>query len=89
MKAQTVENTALRACAGLTSAQTGLMVKGVHPMCPLPKGTLIKGDVLTHFDGVALANDGTVPFRRGERCRSLGIGSLGVGSALALALALR
>ena len=43
-------------------------------MCPLPKDALLKGDVLTHFDGVALANDGTVPFRRGERCRSLGIG---------------
>ena len=37
-------------------------------MCPLPKDALRKGDVLTHFDGVALANDGTVPFRRGERC---------------------
>ena len=63
-------------------------------MCPLPKDALLKGDVLTHFDGVALANDGTVPFRRGERCRSLGIGvssspspALGVELALAPALA--
>ena len=44
------------------------MVKSVHPMCPLPKDALRKGDVLTHLDGVELANDGTVPFRRGERC---------------------
>ena len=46
-------------------------------MCPLPKDALRKGDVLTHFDGVALANDGTVPFRRGERCRASG--GLGLG----------
>ena len=69
---QRCENAALRACAGLVTAQTGLMVKSVHPMCPLPTGALQKGDVLTHFDGVALANDGTVPFRRGERWRWLG-----------------
>ena len=67
---QRCENAALRACAGLAAAQTGLMVKSVHPMCPLPKDALRKGDVLTHFDGVALANDGTVPFRRGERCNA-------------------
>ena len=47
---QRCENDALRACAGLSAAQTGLMVrvrvrvrvtrlmvKSVHPMCPLPR----------------------------------------------------
>ena len=49
---QRCENDALRACAGLTAAQSGLMVrvrvrvrvrvtrlmvKSVHPMCPLPR----------------------------------------------------
>ena len=42
------------------------MVKKLHPMCPL-RETLRKGDVITHVDGVAIASDGTVPFRRGER----------------------
>ena len=51
---QRCENAALRACAGLAAAQTGLMVKSVHPMCPLPKDALRKGDVLTHFDGVKI-----------------------------------
>ena len=63
---QRCENPAVRAVAGLTGSASGLMVKKLHPMCPL-RETLRKGDVITHVDGVAIASDGTVPFRRGER----------------------
>lgn len=42
------------------------MVRRVLPVSPAV-GHLQRGDVITHFDGVAIANDGTVPFRSGER----------------------
>ena len=49
---QRCENPAVRAVAGLTGSASGLMVKKLHPMCPL-RETLRKGDVITHVDGVA------------------------------------
>lgn len=36
-------------------------------LTPPPRQVLRKGDVLMEFDGVPIANDGTVPFRARER----------------------
>jgi len=63
---QRCENASLRAHCGMGSKSTGVMVKRVNPTCSASK-TLQRGDVISHFDGIAIANDGTVPFRRGER----------------------
>ena len=38
----------------------------MEPTAPV-NTSLKKGDILLSFDGVAIANDGTVPFRSGER----------------------
>ena len=38
----------------------------MEPTAPVSK-SLKKGDILLSFDGVGIANDGTVPFRSGER----------------------
>jgi hypothetical protein len=41
--------------------------KSLTPSRPPPWQHLRKGDVLMSVDGVKLANEGTIPFRRGER----------------------
>ena len=47
-------------------AASGGRVRRVEPTAPAA-AVLRRGDVLLSFDGVAIANDGTVPFRAGER----------------------
>ncbi|KIY95877.1 hypothetical protein MNEG_12084 [Monoraphidium neglectum] len=44
----------------------GVLVRRVDPTAPVSK-VLRQFDILMAFDGVAIANDGTVPFRSGER----------------------
>jgi len=66
MELQRCENPSLRARVGMSSKQQGLLVKQVYPTTAGAEGVR-RGDVVTHFDGVPLANDGTVPFRAGER----------------------
>lgn len=63
---QRLESPALRAKHGMTSSQKGIMVRAVEPTS-CAHGILRAGDVLLDFDGVEIACDGTVPFRRGER----------------------
>lgn len=47
-------------------AASGVLVRRVEPTAPAA-AVLRRGDVLLAFDGVPLANDGTVPLRAGER----------------------
>ena len=46
--------------------QKGVLIRRIEPTAPVNK-SLKKGDILLSFDGVNIANDGTVPFRSGER----------------------
>eukprot|EP00123_Amoebidium_parasiticum_P015986 comp23232_c0_seq1/m.37901 comp23232_c0_seq1/g.37901 ORF comp23232_c0_seq1/g.37901 comp23232_c0_seq1/m.37901 type:complete len:582 (-) comp23232_c0_seq1:161-1906(-) len=62
---QRMENPSLRLGMGLKDG-TGILVKWVDPTCQAADH-LKKGDIVTHFEGVAIANDGTVPYRDGER----------------------
>lgn len=80
---QKMESPALRAALGMKvqnthrdgthlhtftqqAAQKGVLVRRVEPTCP--SHTALKpGDILMAFDNVEIANDGTVPFRSGER----------------------
>ena len=43
--------------------QKGVLVRTVLPLCDAAKH-LRPDDVIMRFDGVQVANDGTVPFRR-------------------------
>ena len=55
-----------RAPGGAQAGQKGVYVRRVEPTSPA--GTLLKrGDIVLAFDGTDIANDGTVPFRSGER----------------------
>ena len=63
---QKLENPNMRKFLKMTPAQKGVMVRRVDPVSP-GSNKLKNGDVLLSFDGVEIANDGTVPFRTGER----------------------
>lgn len=62
---QKLENPALRACLNVT-VNEGVLIRAVEPTS-LAKEVLKKGDVIVSFDGVPVANEGTVPFRSTER----------------------
>lgn len=62
---QKLENPALRACLNVT-VNEGVLIRAVEPTS-LAKKVLKKGDVIVSFDGVPVANEGTVPFRSTER----------------------
>jgi len=53
-------------CVVWQADQKGVLIRRVEPTAPVSK-SLKKGDILLSFDGVGIANDGTVPFRSGER----------------------
>jgi hypothetical protein len=63
---QRMENEYLRKSFQLREEDGGVLVKRIAPISPCSK-VLQKGDVVTHFDGVPIANDGTVAYRGGER----------------------
>ena len=66
---QKLESAPLRRWLGMPDvpgAASGVLVRRVEPTAPAA-AVLRRGDVLLSFDGVAIANDGTVPFRAGER----------------------
>lgn len=60
-----MENPYLRRAKRLTRSQTGILVKWVAETSDASR-VLRKGDIVTHVDGVAVSNAGTVPFRAGE-----------------------
>ncbi|CAM6127525.1 unnamed protein product [Calypogeia fissa] len=63
---QRLENSALRAALKMTTTQKGVLIRRVEPTAPAAQ-VLKVGDVLMKFDGVSVANEGTVPFQAGER----------------------
>lgn len=52
----------MRSYYGMDSRQKGVLVRHVQPTAPAVK-VLQADDILMSFDGVQIANDGTVPFR--------------------------
>jgi S1-C subfamily serine protease len=63
---QRLESPALRLAYGMTSSQKGVLIRKLNPTSHAVK-VLRPDDIITKFDGVEISNDGTVPFRTGER----------------------
>ncbi|XP_072994722.1 protease Do-like 9 isoform X2 [Typha latifolia] len=63
---QKMENSDLRKAMGMKQDQKGVRVRRVEPTAP-ESAFLKPSDIILSFDGVDIANDGTVPFRHGER----------------------
>ncbi|GFR47412.1 hypothetical protein Agub_g9129 [Astrephomene gubernaculifera] len=63
---QKLENPDLRTALKMQAGQKGVLIRRVEPTSAV-SAVLRQNDVLLSFDGVAIANDGTVPFRSGER----------------------
>ncbi|KAJ4902668.1 Protease Do-like 9 [Raphanus sativus] len=63
---QKMENPDLRKKMGMESNQKGVRIRRIEPTAPESQ-VLKPSDVILSFDGVDIANDGTVPFRHGER----------------------
>jgi S1-C subfamily serine protease len=66
IETQTMENAHLRQAFGMDPKQKGLLVCRVNPTAAV-QGHLQPNDVLLSFDGEAVANDGTIAFRKHER----------------------
>ncbi|KAK8534034.1 hypothetical protein V6N13_028285 [Hibiscus sabdariffa] len=63
---QKMENPDLRLAMGMKPTQKGVLIRRIEPTAP--ESHLLKpSDIILSFDGVKVANDGTVPFRHGER----------------------
>ncbi|GIL56480.1 hypothetical protein Vafri_11837 [Volvox africanus] len=63
---QRMESDALRRAYGMSPGMKGVLVRSVNPTSAA--GQLLQpDDVLLSFDGTPISNDGTVPFRTGER----------------------
>ncbi|KAF7838354.1 Protease Do-like 9 [Senna tora] len=63
---QKMENPDLRMEMGMRSDQKGVRIRRIDPTAP-ESNVLKPSDIILSFDGVNIANDGTVPFRHGER----------------------
>ncbi|XP_044408771.1 protease Do-like 10, mitochondrial [Triticum aestivum] len=63
---QATENIQIRECFGMRPEMTGVLVSRINPLSDAYE-ILRKDDILLEFDGVPIANDGTVPFRNRER----------------------
>ncbi|GFP98019.1 protease Do-like 9 [Phtheirospermum japonicum] len=63
---QKMENPDLRLSIGMKPNQKGVRIRRIDPTAPEFK-VLKPSDIILSFDGVDIANDGTVPFRHGER----------------------
>ncbi|KAL3685912.1 hypothetical protein R1sor_003934 [Riccia sorocarpa] len=63
---QKMENPDLRKALGMKPNQKGVRIRRVEPTAPAAK-QLLTSDILLSFDDIEIANDGTVPFRHGER----------------------
>nr|KYP60271.1 Protease Do-like 9 [Cajanus cajan] len=63
---QKMENPDLRMSMGMGPDQKGVRIRRIEPTAP-ESHVLKPSDVILSFDGVNIANDGTVPFRHGER----------------------
>ncbi|KAM0033657.1 putative peptidase Do [Helianthus debilis subsp. tardiflorus] len=63
---QKMENPDLRKSMGMGNEHKGVRIKRIEPTAP-ESNVLSPSDIILSFDGVNVANDGTVPFRHGER----------------------
>ncbi|KAJ7945901.1 Protease Do-like 9 [Quillaja saponaria] len=63
---QKMESPDLRMAMGMKHDQKGVRIRRIDPIAP-ESMVLKPSDVILSFDGVDIANDGTVPFRHGER----------------------
>ncbi|KAK4282447.1 hypothetical protein QN277_013825 [Acacia crassicarpa] len=63
---QKMENPDLRMSMGMGPQQKGVLVRRIEPTAP-EYHVLKSSDIILSFDGINIANDGTVPFRQGER----------------------
>ncbi|KAJ4973886.1 hypothetical protein NE237_007060 [Protea cynaroides] len=63
---QKMENPDLRIAMGMKRDQKGVRIRRIEPTAPESQ-VLKPSDILLSFDGIDIANDGTVPFRHGER----------------------
>ncbi|KAF7819619.1 protease Do-like 9 [Senna tora] len=63
---QKMENPDLRKSMGMGPDQKGVRIRRIEPTAP-ESHVLKPSDVILSFDGINIANDGTVPFRHGER----------------------
>eukprot|EP00775_Hariotina_reticulata_P011314 gene11314-11464_t len=63
---QRIESEALRRAYNMSPKQKGVLIRKVNPTSAAA-AQLRPDDVLMCFDGQAIAGDGTVPFRTGER----------------------
>jgi S1-C subfamily serine protease len=61
-----MESPDLRTALKMAPTQKGVLIRRVEPTSPASQ-VLKQYDILLSFDGVDIANDGTVPFRSGER----------------------
>ncbi|KAK7271625.1 hypothetical protein RJT34_27678 [Clitoria ternatea] len=66
LSCQTTENVHLRNHFSMRPDMTGVLVSKINPLSDAYK-VLKKDDIILSFDGVPIANDGTVPFRNRER----------------------
>ncbi|KAG9160551.1 hypothetical protein Leryth_025482 [Lithospermum erythrorhizon] len=66
LSCQPTENSQLRKHFRMHPDMTGVLVGKIHPLSDASK-VLKKDDIILSFDGVQVANDGTVPFRNRER----------------------
>ncbi|KAF5734179.1 hypothetical protein HS088_TW16G00624 [Tripterygium wilfordii] len=66
IKWQKMENPDLRTAMGMKSHQKGVRIRRINPTA-LESEVLKPSDIILSFDAVDIANDGTVPFRHGER----------------------
>ncbi|KAI8543612.1 hypothetical protein RHMOL_Rhmol08G0231800 [Rhododendron molle] len=63
---QKMENPDMRMAMGMKPDQKGVRIRRIDPTAPESE-VLKPSDIILSFDGVDIANDGTVPFRHGER----------------------
>uniref|UniRef100_A0ACD5ZRG7 Uncharacterized protein n=1 Tax=Avena sativa TaxID=4498 RepID=A0ACD5ZRG7_AVESA len=63
---QKMENPDLRKAMGMKPDQKGVRIRRIEPTAS-ESGCMQPSDIILSFDGIDIANDGTVPFRHGER----------------------
>ncbi|CAA7055811.1 unnamed protein product [Microthlaspi erraticum] len=63
---QSMENAQIRSIFQMSSEMTGVLISRINPLSDAHR-ILKKDDVILAFDGVPIANDGTVHFRNKER----------------------
>ncbi|XWS58892.1 hypothetical protein CRYUN_Cryun08bG0073900 [Craigia yunnanensis] len=66
LSCQPMENVQLRNHFKMQPQMTGVLVSKINPLSDAHR-VLKKDDIILEFDGVPIANDGTVPFRNRER----------------------